>query len=127
MIHYGNLNSSRKFEFITEEFKSITGKTGVSLRILDFITKNENSSRKNHDFSTSKIFHDRKRSIFQMNFLNFLSCSWSFCFSHDTFSGILKSPVSLCFYCHSDLKSLGIKSSIKYLAHREKLASESRN
>jgi len=61
VIHYGNLNSSRKFEFITEEFKSITGETGVSLRILDFITPNENSSRKNHDFITPKLFHYGKK------------------------------------------------------------------
>ena len=30
VIHYGNLNSLRKFELITEEFKSITGEKGIS-------------------------------------------------------------------------------------------------
>jgi len=64
VIHYGNLNSSRKFEFITEEFKSITGEKVVSLRILDFITLNENSSRKNHDFITPKTFHYGKKVCF---------------------------------------------------------------
>ena len=65
VIHYGNLNSSRKFEFITEEIKSMTGEKGVSWRILNFITPNINSSRKNQDFITPKIFHDGKKVDFQ--------------------------------------------------------------
>ena len=43
VIHYGNLNSLRKFELITEEYKSITGNKIISLRILNFITKNQSS------------------------------------------------------------------------------------
>jgi len=50
VIHYGNLNSLRKFELITEEYKSITGKTGILLRILNFITKKSKFITKNVDF-----------------------------------------------------------------------------
>ena len=66
MIHYGNLNSLRKFELITEEYKSITGKKGILLRILNFITKNQNSLRKILISLRRKYFITEKRSVFRM-------------------------------------------------------------
>jgi len=39
----------------------MTGEKGVSWRILNFITPEINSSRKNHDFITPKTFHDGKK------------------------------------------------------------------
>ena len=67
MIHYGNLKSLQKFELITEEYKSITGKKGISLRILNFITKNQNSLRKILISLRQKYFITEKGSIFRMN------------------------------------------------------------
>jgi len=66
VIHYGNLNSLRKFELITEEYKSITEKKGISLRILNFITKNQNSLRKILISLRHKKFITEKRSVFWM-------------------------------------------------------------
>ena len=74
MIHYGNLNSLRKFELITEEYKSITGKKGISLRILNFITKNQNSLRKILISLRHKNFITEKRSVFGMTSCHACGC-----------------------------------------------------